>query len=304
MLYSTERVKQNIYFFIRWLRFCADNYFCELQATGNIVKNSTEKTQVNKMLQPVLELSKKAGQAILGVYRSDFVVEEKEDTSPLTLADRQSHEIITRFLKDRYPFPVLSEEGKQIPYSDRQAWEYFWLIDPLDGTKEFIQKNGEFTVNIALIHQNRPVLGIVYAPDTDTLFYAVKGEGAFKMRHEKKERLPIPREKKPLTVIGSRSHRSPEIEKFVEGLGRKHGEITVLSAGSSLKFCLVAEGTADIYPRLGSTMEWDTGAGQIVVEEAGGRVREYESGKTLLYNKENMLNPHFIASGGATHGTE
>jgi 3'(2'), 5'-bisphosphate nucleotidase len=272
-----------------------------------------------------------AGRAILEVYRSsDFKVEEKADKSPLTLADKRSHEIIVKRL-GKLDVPILSEEGKDIPYKERKRWQTYWLIDPLDGTKEFIKKNGEFTVNIAMIRDRKPIGGVIYVPDKDVLYFALKNQGSFKVDsgdsikqletdlieplnnqtvgpgNEKKimetfdsliaasSKLPvIDLPNRPFTIIGSRSHASPELEAFVEDKRREHGEVEFISAGSSLKLCLVAEGKADIYPRTGPTMEWDTAAGQAIAENAGCKVLQYDTIEPLIYNKENLLNPWFV----------
>jgi len=271
-----------------------------------------------------------AGHAILDVYRSsDFKVEEKADKSPLTLADKRSHEIIVKRL-GKLDIPILSEEGKDIPYEDRKRWETYWLIDPLDGTKEFIKKNGEFTVNIAIIRDRRPIGGVIYVPDKDVLYFALNELGSFKADSEDSinqlekdligllndqavrpgnekiaeafdrliaasAKLPAPDlPARPYTIIGSRSHASPELEAFVEEKRQEHGEVEFISAGSSLKLCLVAEGKADIYPRTGPTMEWDTAAGQAIAENAGCKVLQYDTNEPLSYNKENLLNPWFL----------
>ncbi len=273
-----------------------------------------------------------AGSAILEVYRSsDFEIEQKADHSPLTLADRRSHQIITHRLA-RYDIPILSEEGKDIPHDQRKEWGVYWLIDPLDGTKEFIKKNGEFTVNIAMIRERKPACGVVYAPDRDVLYFALKGQGSFKIdsgdiiaklvrdvieplirqtdeaANEKAASafenltaaatsLPVLNgPDRPYTIIGSRSHGSPELEAFVQEKRQEHGEVEFISAGSSLKLCLVAEGKADIYPRTGPTMEWDTAAGQAVAEYAGCTVLRYDSSEPLIYNKEDLLNPWFVVT--------
>ena len=280
----------------------------------------------------------KAGDAILEVYNSDFAVELKDDRSPLTLADKRSHEIISDRMnsispvlinrlfrpKDRM-IPILSEEGKNIPFEERKNWEYFWLVDPLDGTKEFVKRNGEFTVNIALIHINRPVLGVIYIPVKDTLYFCAEGLGSYKLDFNKQPDFKLPEQYSPdnfnniisasiklntgkdarassgnmqhITVIGSRSHMSKETEDYINDLKKKYPEINFISAGSSLKFCLIAEGTADIYPRFGPTMEWDTAAGQAIVEQAGGKVLKISSDEPLRYNKENLLNPFFVVKG-------
>ncbi len=256
--------------------------------------------------------AKKAGDAVLEVYGSAFSFEQKKDSSPLTLADMRSHDIIVAQLNSRQAgkLPILSEEGRDIPYGERKEWEYYWLVDPLDGTKEFIKRNGEFTVNIALMHRDRPIMGVVLVPVKDVLYFALEGKGAFKLSGTSGlksslsfEELKGPAVKLPLktaaragtfTAIASRSHMSSETSSFLEGLKKEHGGIEIVSAGSSLKFCLVAEGTADIYPRFAPTMEWDTAAGQAIVEQAGGSVLQYGTGGPLSYNKENLLNPWFI----------
>jgi 3'(2'), 5'-bisphosphate nucleotidase len=269
-----------------------------------------------------------AGAAILDVYRSaEFEIEEKVDKSPLTLADKRSHDVIVNCL-GKFDIPILSEEGRDIPYLERNKWDTYWLIDPLDGTKEFIKKNGEFTVNIAMIHQNKPIAGVIYVPDRDTLYFASTEIGAYKVEAhqitgllaEQEERAdqsaglsdngPVQRLKdiiglstilpigqstpRPYTIAGSRSHATPELEAVVEKKRQEHGEVEFISAGSSLKLCLVAEGRADIYPRTGPTMEWDTAAGQAVVECSGGKVYRYDTEEPLDYNKENLLNPWFV----------
>ncbi|NOX85372.1 MAG: 3'(2'),5'-bisphosphate nucleotidase CysQ [Chlorobi bacterium] len=248
-----------------------------------------------------------AGLAILEVYNSDeFDLEFKKDNSPLTLADRKAHNIIMEHLIET-GIPVLSEEGKDIPYEERKDWKLFWLVDPLDGTKEFVKKNGEFTVNIALIKNNKPVMGVIYVPVTDILYVGTVNEGAFIIEHVTKhkqetdllnaaKRLPEKINKATFKVVASRSHINSETEQFIEKLKKDHDKIEIVSKGSSLKLCLIAEGKADIYPRFGPTSEWDTAAGHAIVLASGGKVvlAENES-KELIYNKENILNPYFIA---------
>ncbi len=236
-----------------------------------------------------------AGNAVMDVYRSDFTVEQKNDVSPVTKADRRSHEILTAYLERHHPFPILSEEGKGVPYGERRIWETFWLIDPLDGTKEFIKRNGEFTINVALVHRGRPVLGVIYTPVSDVLYYASEGDGAYRVEQGAARRLPLDGAKNKFVVVGSRSHTTPAFESYVALLRKQCGDVSIISAGSSLKFCLIAEGAADVYPRYGHTMEWDTAAGQVIVEEAGGSVVNSETGRPLSYNKESLLNPHFVA---------
>jgi 3'(2'), 5'-bisphosphate nucleotidase len=236
-----------------------------------------------------------AGQRILEVYRRDFGVEHKHDQSPLTEADRVAHELIVARLRALTPpLPVLSEESTASEYSARATWQRFWLVDPLDGTKEFIKRNGEFTVNIALIEHGRPVLGVVHVPVRGETYSACTGVGAFRQKGgAAPESIHVRRftGTRPM-VVASRSHAGKETEAFLHSIG----EHDVTSMGSSLKFCLVAEGKADVYPRLGPTMEWDTAAAQCVVEQAGGRVTDVH-GHALRYNKPDLHNPWFIVSG-------
>lgn len=245
----------------------------------------------------VCNIAKQAGAAIMNIYGSDdFTIEYKDDKSPLTAADKAAHEVIMVGLQKHFPnIPILSEEGADIPYSMRREWQRFWLVDPLDGTKEFIKRNGEFTVNIALVEGNQPVLGVVYVPAQDKLYWGIVGEGA-KIKIEGQEAKTIqvrkPDPEDGLTVVMSRSHPSPELEAYLMNI--KIAE--ALPVGSSLKLCVVAEGKADLYPRLGPTMEWDTGAGQAVVVAAGGAVLKVD-GCLLEYNKANLLNPYFIVRG-------
>jgi 3'(2'), 5'-bisphosphate nucleotidase len=263
-----------------------------------------EAARVNPPADPaaILAILDDASAAIMEVYgREDFGIEHKADDSPLTEADRRAHElIVARLAEVGGGLPVLSEECKEVPYETRRQWSRFWLVDPVDGTKEFIKRNGEFTVNIALIEDGRPVFGGVARPTEGVIFYGGPEIGAF--RRERDGRVtaldasdrPPYRELSKVRVVGSRSHQSPEVEKWVADLRAGGREVEFLSAGSSLKLCLIAEGAADVYPRLGPTMEWDTGAAHAVVLGAGRRVRVAETGKPLVYNKENLLNPWFI----------
>lgn len=243
-------------------------------------------------------IAQKAGKAILAIYyQSGFAqtIEWKTDSSPLTLADKAAHNIIANALKTAYPdIPILSEEGKQISYDVRKNWQRFWLIDPLDGTKEFIKRNGEFTVNIALIEAGKPVVGLVFAPVKNWLFFAEKGKGAFKIDEKgittQLQGCVESLEKRPIHIVSSRSHLSPETADFIA----QYPQAECISMGSSLKFMLIAEGTADIYPRFAPTMEWDTAAAHIIVTESGAEIHEYPSQKELIYNKENLLNPSFL----------
>ena len=251
-------------------------------------------------IQKIKNIAQKAGNEIMKIYQQDFEVDYKKDNSPLTKADIKSNEIITESLKDLYPeIPILSEENKEVPYNIRRNWEYFWLIDPLDGTKEFVKKNGEFTVNIALIYKNMPVLGVIYAPVLDLLYYAQKDQGAFKQdKNKKSQRLPIYNypDNHTLKVIVSKSHYNQETKEFVNNLKSQYEKIEFINIGSSLKLCLIAEGKADIYPRLAPTMEWDIAAGQTIVEESKGRIIKYKTEESIKYNKQNLLNPYFIAT--------
>ena len=243
-------------------------------------------------LEDIVAIAKEAGDAIMKIYKKDFAVEYKKDDSPLTEADTKANEIICSKLLKLYPTtPIMSEENKQTEYEVRKNWEYYWCIDPIDGTKEFIKKNDEFTVNIALIHKDTPVLGVVYAPAIDEMYKAKKGEGAFKNG----EKLPLkinqhPEEK--LHVVASKSHLSQETQEFIDNLDTK--EIEQVSKGSSLKLCMVATGEADIYPRLAPTMEWDTAAADAIVREAGKMTYKFKNLKQLLYNKKSLLNPWFV----------
>ena len=243
-------------------------------------------------IEDIKDIAIKAGDLIMEIYNKDFQVEYKDDNSPLTEADRASNDIICNKLLALYPdIPLMSEENKQIPYEIRKNWEYYWCIDPIDGTKEFIKKNGDFTVNIALIHIDTPIIGVVYAPALKDMYYAQKNKGAFKNN----KKLPlfindIPKEK--LTVVSSKSHLSIETQDFINNLDAK--VIIQVSKGSSLKLCMVAEGAADIYPRLSSTMEWDTAAADAIVRESGKMTYQFEKNEPKIYNKENLLNPWFV----------
>ncbi len=248
-----------------------------------------------KLLQKVTILAEKAGGAILEVYSSgEFDTVEKEDGSPLTRADMAADAVIQEGLALITPdIPVLSEESKAVPFSQRRGWGRFWLVDPLDGTKEFVKRNGEFTVNIALIEDGRPVLGVVHAPEFAVTYFAARGEGAFKLAGSVKEAIGVAGyESGPVKLAASRSHRGAALEAFISRIG----EAEFIEMGSSLKLCLVAEGVAHLYPRFGPTMEWDTAAAHAVVAEAGGRVTDL-AGVELSYNKEDTHNPHFMAAG-------
>jgi 3'(2'), 5'-bisphosphate nucleotidase len=255
------------------------------------------KAWLGDLLPRVVALAREAGHAIMAVYGEvNPSVEYKADASPLTQADLASHNIIVQGLSRLSPeWPVLSEEAAEIAFDIRKSWRYFWMVDPLDGTKEFLRRNGEFTVNIALIEGGAPILGVVYAPALDKLYFAARGEGAFRMDLGIATQVRVARlDKTTLRTVVSRSHRShgESIERFLADAERHE----FIPMGSSLKFCLVAEGSADIYPRIGPTMEWDTAAAQCILEEAGGIMTDLE-GNSMKYNKPVLLNPGFLARG-------
>lgn len=250
-----------------------------------------------------------AGKEILSIYddpASDFKIEKKADNSPLTIADKKAHETIVEILK-KTPFPVLSEEGKHLPYTERCNWETLWIVDPLDGTKEFIKRNGEFTVNIALVCHSVPVMGVIYLPVKQELYFAEEHMGAYKIAGitsrddasleeltASAQRLPSETVRDKFIIVASRSHLTSETESYIEDMKRQHSDVELISSGSSIKICLVAEGKADVYPRFAPTMEWDTAAGHAIARAAGMEV--YQAGKEepLNYNKEDLLNPWFI----------
>jgi 3'(2'), 5'-bisphosphate nucleotidase len=271
-----------------------------------------------------LRATARAFPEILSVYGGSFAVDTKADFSPITEADRRSNQVITEELSQHSPYPILSEEGRSIPFSERRGWQRFWVVDPLDGTKEFVKRNGEFTINIAFVEGAIPVLGVVYAPLPDLLYFAweqsgqhldprsgsYRLEGFSKLAGaipedliERATRLPVQKpfnfdetqKRESITVIGSRSHRGPHFMGYVRKLKRRYAErVEIRTRGSALKPCLVAEGTADIYPRFGPTMEWDTAAPHAVVRGVGKRMVAFESDRELVYNKEQLVNPSFI----------
>lgn len=259
---------------------------------------------MNELLDAAINAALLAGRAIMEVYQTDFDVEFKNDNSPLTRADKQSHLIISRQLSET-GIPLLSEEGFNIDYKVRKKWNIFWLIDPLDGTKEFVRRNGDFTVNIALIENCRPEMGVIYVPVTDELFFGNKKNGAFKVvnvsaynqiEELKKAALQLPLIDSFPVVVASRSHINKETSDFIENLKKTKPDIQILSRGSSLKICIVAENKQAVYPRFTPTMEWDTAAGHAILRSAGGEIVLAENQeKELIYNKENLLNPQFIA---------
>ena len=252
-------------------------------------------------IQDIVIIAKDAGKAIMEIYNQNFSVEFKSDNTPLTIADRKANEIIVTALNQlpvnsslQQNIPILSEESRIVPYDERKNWDYFWLIDPLDGTKEFVKRNGEFTINIALIHKKTPVLGVVYSPVLNVCYWAKSNEGAFK--DGKKLPLKTKKQRDVYKIVASRSHMSSETKDFIEAIDTDKEKV-IVSIGSSLKICLVAEGEANIYPRLGPTMEWDTAAAHAVVLEAGARVSVYGGEEELIYNKEDLLNPLFVVVG-------
>ncbi|WP_369999110.1 3'(2'),5'-bisphosphate nucleotidase CysQ [Winogradskyella sp.] len=261
----------------------------------------------SKNLQTAIKASLDAGKAIMEVYDTSFNVELKDDKSPLTEADKKANEVINSYLKNT-DFPVISEENRQIDYSTRKNWDTCWIVDPVDGTKEFIKRNGEFTVNIALVESARPLFGVIYVPAIKRLYFAdVKKKLAYSadlLSHDSSIDMVGANAKtlKPKTpsnsieVVGSRSHMSQETLDFVENIKSSGKDVNIVSKGSSLKFCLIAEGKADIYPRFAPTMEWDTAAGQAICNAVGVQVISKETNLPLLYNKENLLNPWFVVS--------
>ena len=259
----------------------------------------------NQLLHTAITAALEAGKAILEIYHSgEFDVEIKGDNSPLTRADTVSHNLIMSYLT-KTDIPVLSEEGRDISYQERKDWKQLWIVDPIDGTKEFIKRNGEFTVNIALIENQKTQIGVIFVPVTGELYFSTKEMGAFKINVdlnsynidtilEKSQKLPLQREDKTFTVVASRSHMSIETEDYVQQMRDIHGEVNLISKGSSLKLCMVAEGTADCYPRFAPTMEWDTAAGQAICEHAGVEVIDWDTKKNMLYNREELLNNWFL----------
>ena len=285
-------------------------------------------TALLNYLLPALLAAKEAGEVILEVYLGEIDVRYKDDDSPLTIADKRAHgAILNRLTSDSISnIPIISEEGKQTPYEERSQWEKFWLVDPLDGTKEFVKRSDEFTVNIALIHRSRPVLGIVFVPALGHIYFAAEGLGSYKLEEaelpghvffaKKGASLGRPRmedliaeatrlpmhgtAKRPtdrVNLVGSRSHGTEALSDFVTRMKERYSEVKFVPAGSALKLCLVAEGTADVYPRFGPTMEWDTAAGHCVVEQSGGTVVSMEGKIPLAYNKRDLHNPSFVCIG-------
>lgn len=262
------------------------------------------------LLNLAIESAILAGKEILEIYKTDFEVDYKADESPLTMADKEANRVICEYL-EKTGIPILSEENKLLPFSVRKTWDELWIVDPLDGTKEFIKKNNEFTVNIALVKNNTPILGVILCPALNVLYFATQSVGGAYCTKlspdwvtslpdaekliEQGIKLPLQENRNSFVVAGSRSHLNEDTKKFVADLKDQKGEIEFVSKGSSLKLCMIAEGKADIYPRFAPTSEWDIAAGHAIVELAGGSVIIAETKKTLKYNKENILNPWFLA---------
>ena len=262
------------------------------------------KTAMKSYLSTAIKAALAAGTEILKVYDSDFKVEIKQDDSPLTVADKNANDIIVSFLEST-GIPIISEEIKELAYSERKDWTQCWIVDPLDGTKEFIKRNGEFTVNIALVQNGVPVLGVIYVPVTKTLYYTAEDSKSSKkiilnsentsiedIFNKATEITPL-RESGTIKIVGSRSHLNEDTEKFIADI-QKNNEVDIVSKGSSLKFCLVAEGLAHIYPRFAPTMEWDTAAGDAICRAVGLNVIDQTSKKPMVYNRENLLNNYFL----------
>jgi len=254
-------------------------------------------------LDTVIDIAHDAGELILEVYSDDFNVEIKGDGTPLTIADQRSHNLICSRLLELTPdIPILSEESDDIEYADRSRWRTYWLVDPLDGTKEFVKKSGEFTVNIALMHENQPVLGVVHTPVKEWTHWGVHARGAWKQvgNAAKQQIFAQTYAGGKATIVASKSHGQAKLEQFLENFKKAEGDYDVSNMGSALKICLVAEGLGDIYPRLGLTSEWDTASADIIIREAGGKIIQ-PTGELLIYNKENLLNPFFLAIGAGDY---
>jgi len=270
-----------------------------------------------RIIDTCLKAAFQAGAAVLKIYNEeDFDIEMKGDNSPLTRADIASHGKISEVLRHEFPdMPIMSEEGKDIPYETRAGWEEYFCVDPLDGTKEFIKRNGEFTINIAYMKNRNPAIGIIYVPVKDILYFGGKEYGSFRIdefsvnyRYNNRvvflkssaRKLPLTKNLNPFTVIASRSHMNESTQSFINSIKEKHGNIKILTSGSAIKLCLIAEGSAHIYPRFAPTMEWDTSAGHAIIEGAGGEVVSYKTDNVLDYNKRELTNPWFIAKSNIT----
>ena len=262
---------------------------------------------MNDLINTAIIAALEAGKSILEIYHSgEFEEEIKIDKSPLTKADIASHNVIMSYLT-KTEIPILSEEGKSISYEERKGWKQLWIVDPIDGTKEFIKRNGEFTVNIALIEDQRPLIGVIFIPVTGELYFSSKDIGAFKVAVDlnhfdietlisKAIKLPVKRKDKTFTIVASLSHMSQETKNYVQIMRSTHGTVNLISKGSSLKLCMVAEGLADCYPRFAPTMEWDTAAGQAICEQAGFKVIDMDTKEKMRYNREELLNNCFLVN--------
>ena len=258
-----------------------------------------------EQLETAILAAIEAGKEILKIYHSgDFDIEIKGGNSRLTKADIASHKVIMRYL-NKTEIPVLSEEGRAIDYKERKKWKQLWIVDPIDGTKEFIKRNGDFTVNIALVENQKTSIGVIFVPAIGVIYFSTKSMGAFKVKVDlnnidlktlisSASKLPLKREKLNFTIVASRSHMSSETEAYIQDMRKKHGEVNLISKGSSLKLCMVAEGQADCYPRFAPTMEWDTAAGQAICEHAGFQVIDWKTKAPMLYNRKELLNNWFL----------
>ena len=251
-----------------------------------------EEVQENNWLKIAKQAAKKAGEKILQIYGEDFSVSYKKDKSPLTIADRIANDIIESYLL-KTNIPILSEEGNLTEYKDRENWKLLWIVDPLDGTKEFIKRNGEFTVNIALVKNGKPILGVVFVPVKGWLYYG-SSNGSYREIDEKKVKLPLENKSTSFKVVGSRSHQSPETKQYFDDIKKRKKNVEIVSMGSSIKICLVAEGSADVYPRFAPTMEWDTAAGHAIAKYAGKKLIDLKTNQEMVYNRERLKNNWFI----------
>jgi len=261
---------------------------------------------MNNFILLAINASLEAGNEILKVYNTKFDVETKSDDSPLTLADRNAHNTISKYL-EKTPFPILSEEGNHTDFEVRKNWKTLWIVDPLDGTKEFVKRNDEFTVNIALVENGKPIVGIIYIPVEETIYFSSIELGAYKasVPPSKKfnslediitisSKLPLEKNERKYTVVASRTHMSEQTRNYISNIEKYRGEIELISRGSSLKFCTIAEGLADEYPRFAPTMEWDTAAGNAILNSVGFGIFKTDENEQLDYNKEDLLNPNFV----------
>lgn len=251
-----------------------------------------DEAKESNWLKIAIEAAQKAGEKILQIYGEEFSVSYKEDKSPLTIADQQANDIIESYLL-KTNIPILSEEGRLTEYKDRKNWKLLWIVDPLDGTKEFVKRNGEFTVNIALVKNGKPILGVIFVPVKGWLYYG-SSNGSYREINEKKVKLPLDNKSTNFKVVGSRSHQSPETKEYFEDIRKRKKNVEIVSMGSSLKICLVAEGSADVYPRFAPTMEWDTAAGHAIAKYAGKKLIDLQTKQEMIYNRQKLTNNWFI----------